>query len=143
MTDTKFHVYLVDGSAAFLAVASEWIAWETSLHVVGSSSSGTEALARIEALEPDVVILDAVLPGQNGFELTRRIKALPRAPKVLIATLYASMVLEEEALAAGADGFLAKDRFAEALAGQLERIGLPARPRRTRTKSAVETSLES
>lgn len=109
---------LVDQSAEFLVGASLWILGRPELVVVGKVRSGLKALEAVGRLKPDLVIMDCVLPELDGFRLARLIKALPSPPLVVIATFVISETAREEALAAGADGFIAKDEFA----GGLERF---------------------
>ncbi|MEJ2679786.1 MAG: response regulator transcription factor, partial [Gemmatimonadota bacterium] len=67
---------------------------EADLEVVGEADSGEEALAKLEELEPDVVVMDLSMPGMGGLEATRRIAAMERGTKVLVLTMHA----EEEFL---------------------------------------------
>src|SRR5690349_7599675 len=77
---------------------------------VVTAVDGGEALAKIAACQPDIVLVDAVMPGIDGFEVCRRIKAAPETthlPVVMITALDqpADRVL---ALEAGADEFVSK-----------------------------------
>lgn len=78
-------------------------------HVV-LASTGAEALAAFEAQPFDCVLLDVRMPGMDGFEVCRRIRALPRGKSVSIVFLTALRDLDtfEAALAAGGDDFLTK-----------------------------------
>jgi len=109
---------LVDQSAEFLVGASLWIVGRPELVVVGKVHSGLKALEAVSRLKPDLVIMDCVLPELDGFRVARLIKALPSPPLIVIATFATSRTARDEALAAGADGFIAKDEFA----GGLERF---------------------
>lgn len=109
---------LVDESEEFLDGASLWMVGRPELVIVGKVRTGLEAIEAVGRLRPDLVIMDGVLPGLDGFRVARLIKARPDAPLVVIATFVPSRAAREEALAAGADGFIAKDEFA----GGLERL---------------------
>jgi DNA-binding NarL/FixJ family response regulator len=113
---------LVDESAEFLVGASLWIVERPELTVVGKARSGPEALQAVARLEPDLVIMDCVLPELDGFRVARAIKARPSPPLVVIATFVTSATAHAEALAAGADGFIAKDEFAEGLERFLDEV---------------------
>ena len=117
-------VLVVDDSDAFLTSVVEWVAERRDLCLVGTARSGPEALDAIELLSPDLVILDAILPGIDGFRLTRAIKKRAGAPLVVLVTFHASAAAREEAHAVGADGFLGKqdftDGFESLLAGWAE-----------------------
>ena len=76
--------------------------------VCGEAINGRQAVKLTKQLEPDVVVLEVLMPELNGIEATRQIlKALPKA-KVLIHTMYESEMLVSEALAAGAHGYILK-----------------------------------
>jgi len=104
---------IVDESEAFSACVEAWARDREEIVVVGTARSGDEALAAMPWLRPDLVLADAVLPVVDGFRLTRVLKTSPFAPLVVLATFFASEAAREQALAAGADGFLAKDDFVE------------------------------
>jgi len=70
-------------------------------------ADGTEALRRFEAEEPDLVLLNVVMPGADGFEVCRRIRAVSRVP-ILMLTERAATVDEIRALDLGADDYLAR-----------------------------------
>ena len=108
-------VALVDDSEEFLMGASSWIRSEPALTLAGTSRSGEEVLDLTERLEIDLVLMDAVMPGMNGFETTRRLKSRPRPPFVVILTFHDTQAAREAARAAGADGFLSKPEFPDRL----------------------------
>jgi DNA-binding NarL/FixJ family response regulator len=82
---------------------------EPHLKVVAAAADGDTALALICAHEPDVVILDLDMPGQDGFAVTRAIAARGLATAVIILTMHDSEALFNEALDLGAKGFVLKD----------------------------------
>lgn len=104
---------LVDDSPDFLRAAERVVAAQPGVEVIGVAQSGAEALAKVTALRPDVVLMDVVMPVMSGFEATRRIKQATDAPFVIIVTMHDGPEHMEAARAAGADGFVAKpDLFA-------------------------------
>jgi DNA-binding NarL/FixJ family response regulator len=76
--------------------------------VCGEARTGREAVALARQLAPEVAIIDVAMPDWNGIEATRRIRRLPKPPEVLILTMHAAEEVADEALAAGARGFLLK-----------------------------------
>jgi DNA-binding NarL/FixJ family response regulator len=76
------------------------------IEVVGEAADGAEAIRLVETVQPDGLILDVRMPGMDGLEATRRIKARWPGVKVIILSLYASY--QEDAQVAGADAFLVK-----------------------------------
>jgi CheY-like chemotaxis protein len=113
-------VLVVDESEAFLASTLHWIESRPDLRLLGTARSGQEALEAVARLSPDLVIVEAVLPGIDGFRLTRTIKAGATCPLVLLVTFHASAAAREEALAVGADGLLGKGDFSDELEAILE-----------------------
>jgi DNA-binding NarL/FixJ family response regulator len=101
-------VLLVDDSLEFLEAAAQFLSQQGRLTIVGWAASGDEALELLDRLRPDLVLIDLVMPGMNGLEATRQIKARPAPPRVVIMTLYDVVEYREAASAAAADGFVAK-----------------------------------
>ncbi len=98
--------------------------------VVGLAADGREAVREAVIRRPDVVLMDLQMPGVDGFELTRRLKAAADTRDIIIVavTAYAMKGDEERARAAGCDGYLAKPIDTSALPAQVERWlanGLP------------------
>lgn len=81
---------------------------EPSMTIVGEASSGEEAIAAVSRLQPDVVIMDVSMPGMNGIEATRRIKAAHPETAVLALTMYEDEQYFFEMLNAGASGYIPK-----------------------------------
>lgn len=73
---------------------------------LSEASNGKEALHQVETLRPDVVVMDVLMPGGDGIEATRFIKARYPLTKVILYSMYAEY--QSEALAAGADAFIVK-----------------------------------
>jgi DNA-binding NarL/FixJ family response regulator len=145
----RIGVLVVDESEAFLASTMHLIESRPDLRFVGTARSGIEALVAIERLSPDLVIVDAVLPGIDGFHLARTLKARANGPLVLLVAFHASAAARDEAHAAGADGFLAKGDFSDEFDAILEawktdrpgragRATTPARPARRVSRTAPD-----
>ena len=76
--------------------------------VVGEAVDGWDALHQAEALKPDIVLMDLEMPGMDGFEATRRIKAMHLARTVIVLTVYGDDLSRQKAKEAGADAFIVK-----------------------------------
>ena len=79
---------------------------QPDIQVIGEAANGELAIEFIKKVQPDVVIMDAFMPGMNGLEATRIIKKKWKDIRVVILTLHED--IREEALASGADAFLVK-----------------------------------
>jgi DNA-binding NarL/FixJ family response regulator len=77
--------------------------------VVGEAANGREAMGKIETSQPQVVLMDLIMPEMNGVEAIREIKARWPAVKVLVLTSFAEDKHVKTALEAGATGYLLKD----------------------------------
>lgn len=95
------HALLRDGTRAIIEA-------EPDLRVVGEAGSAEEALALVNQLGPDVVLMDVRLPGLNGIEATRRILQHHPEIRILIVTAYVDEEYLRGALEAGASGYLSK-----------------------------------
>ena len=99
------HAILRQGLRALLEI-------QPDLKVIGEASDGIEAVRLVGELRPQVVILDIMMPGLNGLEVTRQIHNLC---KVIILSMYASEAYVAEALENGACGFVLKEASATEL----------------------------
>ncbi len=90
--------------------------------VVGEASAGEEALEKARTLEPDIVIMDLVMPGMDGIRATRRITELGLGAKVLVLTIHDEDEYLVPALNAGAVSFLNKSVADTELIGAIEAI---------------------
>jgi DNA-binding NarL/FixJ family response regulator len=84
--------------------------------VVGEAADGAEALARIPALAPDVVLLDVRLPGRSGLEVLAELGRAGPAPPTLLLTTFDDSAVVLEGMRLGAKGYLLKDVTLERLA---------------------------
>jgi DNA-binding NarL/FixJ family response regulator len=82
---------------------------QPDMTVVGEAGEGTEAVAQVAALAPDVVLMDVRMPGMDGIEATELITRDHAASRVLILTTFDLDEYVVEAVRAGASGFLLKD----------------------------------
>ena len=88
---------------------------EEGIAVVGEAADGREALNRARELHPDVVLMDVRMPRVDGVAATRQLVSWPRRPRVLVLTTFDLDDVVDDALDAGADGFLLKRATPEQL----------------------------
>jgi DNA-binding NarL/FixJ family response regulator len=88
---------------------------EADFEVVGEAASGTEALALVLELHPDVVVLDISMPGVTGLEVAARLRTSSPDTRILILSMHDQAEYVLESVRAGAHGYLLKDTAATEL----------------------------
>ena len=101
-------ILLVDDHAVLREGLKALLNSEDDLHVIGGANSGREALQLIDGLRPDVVVTDISMPGLNGIETTRQLRARYDALKIIILSMHEDQAYVTEALQAGANGYVVK-----------------------------------
>ena len=81
---------------------------EDDLEVIDEAANGEEALKLAQELQPDVVLLDISMPGPTGIEVTRQLKKVLPDVRILILTVHEDEGLLQEAIQAGASGYIVK-----------------------------------
>jgi len=91
---------------------------------VKTAEDGESALKKAKQDPPDLLLLDIQMPGMDGYEVLRRLRADPQtaALRIVACTAYAMSGDEERALAAGFNGYITKPIRAAALRTQIERL---------------------
>lgn len=119
----KVRILLVDDNRAFLSAAQGLLATLPEVEIVGCATSGQEALDEVARLAPDLVLMDVMMPGMNGFETARLIRAPGVAPQVVIVTLHDSAEYHAAALRSGARALVSKHEFATAIPRLVATLG--------------------
>jgi DNA-binding NarL/FixJ family response regulator len=99
---------LVDDHPLMLLGISSMLDGKADIQVVGTASNGQEALAKARELNPDVMMLDIVMPGMDGVELARQMRAELPDVRLLVLSSDTSLATLEPLLGIGIDGFLPK-----------------------------------
>jgi NarL family two-component system response regulator LiaR len=98
------------------------LATEADIEVVGEAENGREAVAETERLQPDVILMDLVMPEIDGIEAIRRITARQPEARILVLTSFAADDKVFPAIKAGALGYLLKDSGPEELVGAIHQV---------------------
>lgn len=106
---------LVDDHPAVRVGLQRVLEDEPGFEVVAACTTGESAVSRAEAIEVDVAIVDYHLGGRNGLWVSRKLKRLPRPPRVIVFSAFANDHLAANCIVAGADAILSKGSLASEL----------------------------
>jgi DNA-binding NarL/FixJ family response regulator len=112
-------ILLVDDSPVFLNVLQDFLQRFQEFAVVGVARDGTEALSLTRAQQPDVVLLDLMMPGLSGLELIPDLRAAIPDLHIVILSLLG---YREVALSMGADEYVFKPELAADLVPAIQRV---------------------
>jgi DNA-binding NarL/FixJ family response regulator len=104
-------VLIADDNGLFAAALQGVLGADDSIEVVGHASDGEEAARLAAELGPDVVLMDLSMPRVDGFEATRQIRSDTPGTAVVVLTGSLDSDDLDRALAAGAVGYVTKDRI--------------------------------
>jgi DNA-binding NarL/FixJ family response regulator len=111
----KLRVLLADDHAIVREGLKTLINREPDMEVVGEAGDGRAAVARAEALRPDVVVMDLSMPEVNGLQATRDVRQMCPEVRVLALTVHEERSYLRELVDAGASGYMLKRAAAEDL----------------------------
>jgi DNA-binding NarL/FixJ family response regulator len=104
----RVRILIVDDDQLFAEMLRDEISAHEELEVVGIGRDGAEAYALVRELEPSVVLMDAAMPGVDGFEATRLIRSLDRPPAVVFVSGDESLHTGDRAMNVGAAAYFRK-----------------------------------
>ena len=104
-------VLVVDDQALFRRVMSAVVEETDGFVLVGCAASGEESIVSAGVLRPDLVLMDVNLPGIDGMEATRRLRADPSAATVVLLSTYEEDDWDGQAQECGAAAYVAKSAF--------------------------------
>lgn len=113
---------LVDDNATFLRILSDFLGGEEGILVVGTAGSGEEALEKAKELQPQVILLNLVMPGLGGLSAIPRLRSMMPDVGIIVLTDLDAKAYREAALAAGAHDFVAKASLYTDLIPAIQRL---------------------
>jgi len=116
------NVVVADDNVLFRSALDAILATEASIRVVGRATDGEEAIRVVSELRPDVVLMDLSMPVLDGFLATQRIQEEAPQTRVLVLTGSPERADVERAEAAGAAGYVTKDRIASELVAAIHAV---------------------
>lgn len=118
----RARLVLVDQNDLLIEMISACVDRAQGIEIAGTAKRGDEAIALVERLRPDVVLLNLTLPDMSGLTALRRMKLLPEPPIVIVMTFHCSNAARSAIRDLGADDCIIKSEVARALAPTVERL---------------------
>jgi DNA-binding NarL/FixJ family response regulator len=115
-------ILIVDDHAVLREGLVAQINREPDLVVCGEADDASEALSAAETLNPDLVLADITLPGRNGLELIRDLRALRPGLPVLVLSMHDTSLFAERVLRAGGRGYISKQQSGQRLLLAIRRV---------------------
>jgi DNA-binding NarL/FixJ family response regulator len=115
-------ILIVDDNPRLRALIRRITTQKPALQVVGEAEDGAEAIRLVHLLQPDIVLMDLVMPQVNGLEAMRQIKVEHPETKVIIMTVHTEDAYRRTAEANGADAFLLKKTLMTTLLPTIRRV---------------------
>ncbi len=115
-------VLIVDDQALIRTGIATLLARKADIEVVGQAANGREALELVATLDPDVVLMDVMMPVMDGVEATRQLTQRGPRPAVIMLTTFHDDERVLQSIAAGARGYLLKDVDHRVLADSIRTV---------------------
>ena len=129
--DQLIRVLIVDDHLVVRKALRSLLTSKYRIEVVGEADNGIEAVNMVHSLQPDVILMDLVMPGKNGIDTTREIIREEPGARVLILTSFGDEKQIMASVKAGAVGYVLKDASPDELihaihGAQMGKVSLPA-----------------
>jgi DNA-binding NarL/FixJ family response regulator len=119
---SKARILLVDAHPIVRRGMRHLISASGDMSVCGEAASGDEAIAKINELKPDLVVLDFSLPGKSGIDLLKEIKARRPQVQILVVSRYEENIYAQRVLRAGALGYIMQREATENILSAIRRV---------------------
>lgn len=118
----KLRVLLVDDHKMFREALRALLERSSEIEVIGETGNGIDTLKLVAATSPDIVCMDIGLPGMNGVETTRRLKAAHPSVKIIALSIYNQRRYVLDMIEAGANAYITKDEASDELLRAIDAV---------------------
>lgn len=122
LDDKKINLIVADSSSEFLQITTEFFDNHPDIKIVGTSSSGDRVINLIEKYNPDILLLDVVLPEKDGFSILEKMRKENYRTKIIVTYMLPNQSIMQNALDLGAELFLIKPFSLNDLASRIKMI---------------------
>ena len=119
-TNQRTRILIVDEYESIRGLVGEVLS--NDFDILGSRADGFAALEAVEALRPDLIILDITMPGLSGFEVARRLRDGGSQIRIVCLTVHDDVDFAREAMESGASAYVVKSRMASELRLALDEV---------------------
>lgn len=123
----KTRILLADDHQVVLDGLKALLAGEADLEVIGQATDGLQVLPKVLELAPDVLVVDLMMPGLGGLEVTRQVHDRAPSTRIIVLSMHANDAYVVEALRNGAVGYVLKQAEARALVDAIRAVRAGAR----------------
>jgi two-component system NarL family response regulator len=118
----RIRTLVVDDSPRARHAVCYFLETQKNIELVGTAPNGREALEQVDALRPDLVLMDIQMPEMNGLETTQQLRQRFPSTRVIMITLHDGPGVGSKCHDSGAHGFVAKSRLPQKLPAEISRV---------------------
>jgi two-component system response regulator NreC len=119
---SKINILVVDDHSLVREGIIAMLSGVESFSIIGDAASGEESIPMVEALNPDVILMDINMPGLNGIETSKVLLTKNAALRIIILSMDVTQEYISEAIKAGVSGYLAKDSKKDVLIQAIRKV---------------------
>src|SRR5512136_167988 len=140
VAEQEMRLLVVDDDPEILSFLKRGLTYEG--YDVDTASDGTEALAKVREAEPDLVVLDVMMPGVDGLEVSRRLRQASKLP-IIMLTAKGTVTDRVKGLDSGADDYLVKPFSFDELLARIRALLRRSRPTEGEVLRFVDLSMDT
>lgn len=136
----RIKLLIADDNKEFCDILQEYFSDQEDIELIGIAYNGVEALKMIEEEEPNVVVLDIIMPHLDGIGVLEKLNDVDVRPKVIMLTAFGQESMTQKAVQLGADYYLLKPFDIDVLSNRIRQLGnvfVPVQTVRTATVQQV------